>query len=93
MPGNTTTQHRRRNNTPVPRIVLRGKLDGQLAKDGSATMSVWRFDGSSETDTGENITVYDWMLKTGQTVASGKKVVAEFFMDSGRWYVVAAECA
>ena len=56
-------------------------------------MSVWRYNGSAEADTNENITVYDWMLKTGQTIASGKKVVAEFFLDSGRWYVTAAECS
>jgi len=92
MPGNTSRGSRRRNNTPPARLVLRGKLDGTLNKDSSATMSVWRYNGSAEADTSENVTVYDWMLKTGQTIASGKKVVAEFFLDSGRWYVIAAEC-
>jgi hypothetical protein len=88
----TLSGRRRQNVSPLPRLVLRGKLDGALSQGSSATMSVWHYDGSAETDTGENVTVYDWMLKSGQSVNSGKKVVATLFMDSGRYYVTAAEC-
>lgn len=70
----------------------RGKLDGTLSVGGSATMSVWKWNGSAEADTGDNITVYDFLLASGQTIASGKKVVAEWDSASGRWYVVSAEC-
>lgn len=68
--------------------VLRGKLTGTLSPGGSAEMTVWRSDAA----TSETVTVHDWMLKSGQTIASGKKVVATYFPDSKRWYVTAAEC-
>lgn len=71
--------------------ILRGKLDGTQSYQGSAVMSVWAWNGTAEADTGENVTVYDWHLSSGQTIASGKQVTAAFV--GGRWYVVAAQCA
>jgi hypothetical protein len=64
---------------------LLGKLDGTLSAGSSATMSIW--DGAS--DTGANVTVYNWF---GTDVASGKKVMAAWFPGAGKWYVVAADC-
>jgi hypothetical protein len=70
--------------------LLRGKLDGSQSFQGSAVMSVWAWNGSAEADTGENVTVYDWHLKTGQTIASGTQVTAALV--GGRWYVISAQC-
>lgn len=69
---------------------LKGKLDGTLSYGGSATMSVWAWNGSAEADTGVNVTVYDWLLVSGQTIASGKQVTVAC-MD-GRYYVTGAQC-
>jgi hypothetical protein len=68
----------------------RGKLDGAQSYQGSAVMSVWAWDGSAEADTGENVTVYDWHLKTAQSIAAGTQVTAALV--GGRWYVIAAQC-
>lgn len=70
-----------------------GKLDGALSFGGSATMSVWAWDGSAYADTGENLTVYDWLLSSGQTVASGTQVTASYDARSGRWFVTGAQCS
>jgi hypothetical protein len=70
--------------------LLRGKLDGAMAFGGSAVLSVWAWTGSAEADTGENVTVWDWLLSSGQTIAAGKNVVAGFI--GGRWYVLSAQC-
>lgn len=71
----------------------RGKLDGTLNQGSSATMSIWAYNGSAEADTTENVTVYDWMLPASGTIASGIKITAKFYRDSGRFYVTSAECA
>jgi len=65
-----------------------GKLDGELARDSSATMSVWA--GSTLADTGDNITVNDWLLSTGDSLATATKCVAVKYHT--KWYVIAAEC-
>jgi hypothetical protein len=70
--------------------LLRGKLDGAQNFQGSAVMSVWAWNGSAEADTGENETVFDWHLKSGQSIAAGTQVTAA--MVGGRWYVIAAQC-
>jgi hypothetical protein len=70
--------------------MLIGKLDAELTAGGSATMSIWTGAGGSESDSTENVTVYDWLLGSGQTVASGKKVVVAYI--NGVPYVIAAEC-
>jgi hypothetical protein len=70
--------------------LLRGKLDDTQSYQGSATLSVWAWNGSAEADTGENVTAYDWHLKSGQSIASGTQVTAALV--GGRWYVIAAQC-
>ena len=47
-------------------------------------MSIWARDPLA--DTGDDITVYDWFLATGQSLAAGTKVKVEFY--SGKWYVI-----
>ena len=78
--------------TTPARIVYRGKLDGTLTAGGSATMSVWEYTGGSETDTGVNVTVYDWLLASGN-IAANTKVIALYDAASDRIYVTAASCA
>lgn len=74
-----------------PEYELFGVLDGALAQGSSATMSVYRHDGSSWVNTTSNVTVYDRLLKSGASdISSGKWVVARFY--SGRWWIVSAEC-
>lgn len=70
-----------------------GKLDGTLSFGGSAVMSVWRWNGTAYADTLENITVYDWLLSSGQTIAAGRQVTAFFDPSSGRWFVDGAQCS
>lgn len=71
---------------------VKGKLDGALAFGGSATLSIWAWNGSAEADTGDNVTVYDWLLSSGQTIATGTQVVAAWDARSGRYYVTGAQC-
>ena len=67
---------------------LFGKLDAELTQGGTATMSIWT--DSPLADSGDTEEVTDWLLGTGDTVASGKKVVATRY--HGVWYVTSAEC-
>jgi hypothetical protein len=71
--------------------ILKGKLDGDLSYNSTATMSVWDRTGGTETDTTVNITVRDWLLSSGQSVASGLQVIA--VQIGSAWYVVGAQCA
>lgn len=77
---------------PPPNVIA-GKLDGTLNPGSSATLSIWIPDENSpgvRIDSTENVTVYDWLLESGQTVASGKKVFAAYV--DGRYEVIAAAC-
>lgn len=71
--------------------LLMGKLDGTLSFEGSATMSIWAYNGSAYADTTADITVYDWLLDTGDSIASGTQVVAAFV--GGRWCVIGSGSA
>ena len=67
------------------------KLNGSLSAGGSASASVWAWNGSAIADTGEDVTVYDWLMKAGATaIASGKKIV--FTSSGGINIVTEAEC-
>lgn len=69
------------------------KLDAELTEGSTATASVWHVAASgSEADTGINITVRDWMLGSGETVAAGIKGVAIQHAESLLWYLISAEC-
>lgn len=64
--------------------ILLGTLDGTLSQGSSATMNV--YDGDPLADSGDDITVYDWLLPSGESLAGATKVVA--FRKSGKWYVI-----
>ena len=67
-----------------------GVLDTDLTYRSSATMSVYTGGGGSETDSTENITVWDWLLAPGDSIAAGSNVIAGW--NGSAWYVFAAEC-
>lgn len=91
---------RRRQNGRAPRsrfggIVGRwecGKLDGTMSYDGTATVSVWKWNGSAMADTSENVTARDWLLSSGQTIASGTRVIV-LKHRRNQWFVVGAQCS
>lgn len=70
-----------------------GKLAGELEAGGSATVNVWSYRAGSvqATDPLEQVTVYDWLLASGDSIAEGTKVFFELKSD-GHWYVYASEC-
>ena len=70
--------------------VKKGKLDGAMAYQGSAVMSVWEYEDTAEADAGADVTVHDWLLATGQSIAEATNVVAAEI--AGRWYVIGAQC-
>jgi hypothetical protein len=91
---NSGTQHftlEATGDTPVT-LSHRGKLDGDLTYQGSATMSIWAWNGSAEADTGVNVTVYDWLLSTGQSILSGTQITVLWDDASDRYYVVGSQC-
>lgn len=68
-----------------------GKLTTTLSQGGSCTVEIWDGPGNSETDSGNSITAYDWLMKSGAAdISSGKKVVCQLI--NGNWYVTEAEC-
>lgn len=68
-----------------------GKLDGTLSAGSTATLSIWAGPEGSEVDTTANVTIRDWLMKSGDSVASGKKVRADWM--GSAWYLTQAECA
>lgn len=73
--------------------IVFGELDGALSVGGNATMSVWAFDSTAHIffDTGEDVEVYDWLMKAGASdIASGKKVIAKRYGDVA--VLTEAEC-
>jgi hypothetical protein len=69
-----------------------GKLDAEMSYDGTVTVSIWRWNGSAMADTTENVTARDWLLSSGQTIASGKRVIVMKHR-SNQWFVVGAQCS
>ena len=65
------------------------KLDATLNAGSSCEASIWS--GDPLADSGDNVTVNDWLLGGGESLASGTKVVIEFI--SGKWYVTQASCS
>lgn len=70
---------------------LLGKLDGELEQGDSAAVSVWTGTPGSESDAQFNVTAYDWLLESGQSLTAGTKVVLERI--NGHWYVTGAQCS
>jgi len=81
---------------PIPGVQWHfGKLSGTLAAGGSATVEVWQVDPSSgdHEDSTFSVTAYDWLLSTGDSLASGTAVMILQHLQSKRWYVFAASCS
>jgi hypothetical protein len=86
-------ERRRKNHIGSPAKIKIAVLDGDLAHGGSATASVYIANAGTESDTGENVTVYDFdMIGSGnEIVATTKVFIANV---NGYWYVInAAACA
>jgi hypothetical protein len=80
---------------PIPGVQWHfGKLSETLAAGGSATVEVWQVDPSSgdHEDSTFSVTAYDWLLSTGDSLASGTAVMILQHLQSKRWYVFAASC-
>jgi hypothetical protein len=72
------------------KVVKLGKLDGTLAYGGSATCSIWTGPPASKSDSGEDVTVYCWLLQPGESIANGTKVVIALV--DGSWFVIDSSC-
>jgi hypothetical protein len=68
-----------------------GKLDETLEQGEEAEVSVWEFDGTEWSDTGENETARDRLLLDGESVEADTWVLILYFAD--RWWVIAAGCS
>jgi hypothetical protein len=66
-----------------------GKLDAVLSPNSSAPVSLW-WNGS---DTGFDVTAYDWLLASGTTLPAQTKVKVEWFPQERVWWITAAECS
>ena len=79
--------------TDYVRESIRGKLDTEMAVDGSVEMSVWAaVDGGADADTEENVTVSDWLMAGEDTITKDTKVVAFFDRESKKYYIGSAQC-
>ena len=80
---------------PIPGVQWHfGKLSETLAAGSSATVEVWQVNATSgdHEDSTFSVTAYDWLLSTGDTLASGTAVMIVQHLQSKRWYVFAANC-
>ena len=62
------------------------RLNGTLYAGGSVSAAIW--DGDPLADSSDDVTVYDWWLPSGESLASGTKIAMTQI--SGKWYVVCA---
>jgi len=72
--------------TPTTIKMVLGKTDAAITKGSSGTVSIWTGTAGSESDSTENITVYN---KIGD-VAITKWCICAYFNNA--WYLVNAEC-
>ena len=77
--------------TPAARGGLIGKLDGALAHDGTATVSMWGENSSVvEADSLDNITgVRAWIMPDAKKIVSGAKVHLSWM--NNRFYVTGSD--
>lgn len=66
-----------------------GVLAGALSAGGSATVNRYTGTPGSEASTGTD-TVYDWMMKSGDSIPSGTRIM--YAVVNGRKYVINAAC-
>lgn len=67
-----------------------GQADSAIAADGSGDVSVWRWDGSSFVDTGENLNARNFF---SSTITAGNKVMLAKNHLDGEWYIIAEDCS
>lgn len=73
---------------PITRVI--GVTDAELEAGLVADINIHVGPSGAEIDSTLNLSNRDWMLKSGKSISSGKKVVCEYI--NGVWYVGAAEC-
>lgn len=74
-------------------LLRRAKLTGSLSKGSSASAELYLYDGSSFADSGHAITVYDWILSTGDTAASGTRIWVRYEPTLAAWGLVSGQCS
>lgn len=67
------------------------RLNGALNAGSSVGASIYEFNGTSWSDSGDDETVYDWLMGTGESIADTTKIIAGFYGDYR--IVIAARCA
>lgn len=71
--------------------IRRGRLDSPLSGQGSAACSLFAGPSGATVDTGENVTIHDWLLSPSEgPVAAGKNVLVA--LADGAWWLVAVGC-
>lgn len=91
MPPAGPARGRRRDRTPNLPIKL-GVLTQTLTYATTTGAACNRYTGApgSETPDGITDTVYEWMLRPGESIVAGSQVV--YGKINGNWYVIAAQC-
>lgn len=81
--------------------IVHGILSETLRYNGTALMDQWQFSGlytgtgTSDLDeefSGAEVRVYDWVLRSGQSMSIGTRVIAGWDSASSRYYVIAGQC-
>ncbi len=98
--GDSQSLSSRENNGPPnftrlgerPGRVIKGKLSGSLSPGGQANAIIWYFDGTNMVASTKTITVTDWFLATGETIATGVKIIVWYDELDDRYYVLGAAC-
>jgi hypothetical protein len=68
----------------------RAQLLEDLDQGGSAQAVIW--EGDSGSSTGLEITVYDWLMSAGDSMADGTKIFIQWFQDDQQFWVTNAAC-
>jgi hypothetical protein len=80
---------------PLSLEIHLAKLDATLNFESSAAASIYEGNPASSgtfTDSGVNVTVYDWLLSSGQSISAGKQVIIFRHPSSRNYVVIGAQC-
>jgi hypothetical protein len=61
-------------------------------KKGVCTSTISPGGSGTATIDGVSTTVWDYLLKTGETIVSGTKIIVGWIESEEKWYIIAAEC-
>jgi hypothetical protein len=67
------------------------KLTAALAYGGSAAATIYVDNGGASVSTGQSITVYDWILSSGDSASIGKQGWARYD-EHGLWRLISMQC-